>query len=332
VTTVIRHHDARHWRGSLGHATMTAMTNAIEIRSLRKTYGDVEALHSLDLAIEGGGHIVGLLGPNGAGKTTLVEILEGLRTPSSGTASVLGLDPTVAPAALRTRLGVQLQTTAFIPELTVKETLALYAALYPRALAPADVLARVDLADRSKALVGTLSGGQQQRLALALAMLHDPDLYILDEPTSGLDPRARRQIHEILRTLREQGKTVLISSHYLDEIETLADRVVILSQGSIVADGTPLELLARAAGTSTLWLGVGGHVDPLRLVPGAAFEGHDGVLLRYRTADPTAAIVGLADSLRASGARLEDLRLKRPSLEDVYLQLVGTGAEAPLEV
>jgi ABC-2 type transport system ATP-binding protein len=311
---------------------MTAMTNAIEIRSLRKTYGDVEALHSLDLAIEGGGHIVGLLGPNGAGKTTLVEILEGLRTPSSGTASVLGLDPTVAPAALRTRLGVQLQTTAFIPELTVKETLALYAALYPRALAPADVLPRVDLADRSKALVGALSGGQQQRLALALAMLHDPDLYILDEPTSGLDPRARRQIHEILRTLRQQGKTVLISSHYLDEIETLADRVVILSQGSIVADGTPLELLARAAGTSTLWLGVGGHVDPLRLVPGAAFEGHDGVLLRYRTADPTAAIVGLADSLRASGARLEDLRLKRPSLEDVYLQLVGTGAEAPLEV
>jgi ABC-2 type transport system ATP-binding protein len=306
-----------------GGATMTSIMNAIEIRSLRKTYGDVEALRGLDLAIEGGGRIVGLLGPNGAGKTTLVEILEGLRTPSSGTVSVLGLDPAVAPAALRTRLGVQLQTTAFIPELNVIETLKLYAALYPRALAPADVLARVDLADRGKALVGTLSGGQRQRLALALAMLHDPDLYILDEPTSGLDPLARRQIHEILRTLRQRGKTVVISSHYLDEIEALADRVVILSQGAIVADGTPLELLARAAGASTLWLGVGADVDPARLVPGAAFEGRDGALLRYRTADPTVAIVGLADSLRASGARLEDLRLKRPSLEDVYLQLVG---------
>jgi ABC-2 type transport system ATP-binding protein len=310
--------------------------NAIEIRSLRKTYGDIEALRGLDLSIDGGGHIVGLLGPNGAGKTTLVEILEGLRTRSSGTASVLGLDPAAAPAALRARVGVQLQTTAFIPELTVMETLTLYAALYPRALAKADVLARVDLADKGKALVGTLSGGQRQRLALALAMLHDPDLYILDEPTSGLDPLARRQIHEILRTLRLQGKTVVISSHYLDEIEALADRVVILSQGAIVGDGTPLELLARAAGASTLWLGVGADVDPERLVPGAAFEGRDGALLRYRTADPTAAIVGLADSLRASGARLEDLRLKRPSLEDVYLQLVGTtvstGAQAPLEV
>jgi ABC-2 type transport system ATP-binding protein len=315
---------------------MTPIMNAIEIRSLRKAYGDVEALRGLDLAVAGGGHIVGLLGPNGAGKTTLVEILEGLRTPSSGTVSVLGLDPAVAPAALRARLGVQLQTTAFTSELTVVETLSLYAALYPRALAPAGVLARVDLADKGKALVGTLSGGQRQRLALALAMLHDPDLYILDEPTSGLDPLARRQIHEILRTLRQQGKTVLISSHYLDEIETLADRVVILSQGAIVADGTPLDLLTRAAGASTLWLAVSGELDPERLVPGAAFDGRDGVLLRYRTADPTAAIVGLADALRASGARLDDLRLKRPSLEDVYLQLVGTtpvatGAAAPLE-
>lgn len=302
---------------------MAGIMNAIEIRSLRKTYGDLEALRGLDLVIAGGGHIVGLLGPNGAGKTTLVEILEGLRTPSSGTARILGIDPTTAPAALRARLGVQLQTTAFISELTVMETMAMYAALYPRALAPQGVLARVDLADKARALVGTLSGGQRQRLALALAMLPDPDLYLLDEPTSGLDPLARRQIHEILKALRQEGKTVVISSHYLDEIEALADRVVILSRGTIVADGTPLELLTRAAGASTLWLGVGADVDPTQLVPGAAFEGRDGALLRYRTADPTSAIVGLADSLRASGARLDDLRLKRPTLEDVYVQLVG---------
>jgi ABC-2 type transport system ATP-binding protein len=167
-----------------------------------------------------------------------------------------------------------------------------------------------------------------------MAMLHDPDLFILDEPTSGLDPVARRQIHDILLSLKRDGKTILISSHYLDEIEALADRVIILAAGRVVADGTPLDLLARAAGASTLWLdvtpspdglrGAGtGDVDPHLLLPQATFEGRDGSLLRYRTADPTAAIVGLADSLRISGARLADLRLKRPSLEDVYLQLVG---------
>ena len=318
---------------------------AIDVHALRKSYGAplrqgyggqaVHALRGIDLTIQGRGQIVGLLGPNGAGKTTLVEILEGLRTATSGTVTVMGLDPVRAAGALRARLGVQLQATAFMPELTLTETLKLYGALYPQSLAPADVLARVDLQEKAKVLVRTLSGGQKQRLALAMAMLHDPDLYILDEPTSGLDPIARRQIHDILRTLRQNGKTVLISSHHLDEIETLADRVVILSAGEIVADGTPLELLARAAGASTLWLAVQGDVDAERLVPQATFEGLDGTLFRYRTADPTAAIVGLAESLRLSGARLDDLRLKRPSLEDVYLQLIGdaaavTSGSAPL--
>jgi ABC-2 type transport system ATP-binding protein len=296
---------------------------AIHVHALHKSYGSVRALRGIDLTIAATGQIVGLLGPNGAGKTTLVEILEGLRVPTSGRVSVLGLDPADESAQLRMRLGIQLQTTAFMPELTVIETLRLYGALYPRAQTPADVLQRVDLADKGRALVRTLSGGQRQRLALAMAMQHDPDLYILDEPTSGLDPLARRQIHEILRRLRLEGKTVLISSHYLDEIEALADRVVILSAGEVVADGTPLELLGRAAGTSTLWLSVSGPVDAARLMPQATFDGLDGSLFRYRTADPTAAIVGLADSLRASGATLDDLRMKRPSLEDVYVQLIG---------
>ena len=317
---------------------------AIDVRGLKKSYGAVHALRGIDLSIAATGQIIGLLGPNGAGKTTFVEILEGLRTASSGSVSVLGLDPATAPGALRARLGVQLQTTAFMPELTVTETLKLYAALYPQPKQPvagsnriALVLERVDLVDKARALVRVLSGGQKQRLALAMAMLHDPDLYILDEPTSGLDPIARRQIHDILLTLKRDGKTVLLSSHYLDEIEALADRVIILAAGEIVADGTPLDLLARAAGTSTLWLdvtpppsglrGAGtGAIDPSQLVPQATFEGRDGALFRYRTADPTAAIVGLADSLRASGARLADLRLKRPSLEDVYLQLLGVAS------
>ena len=303
---------------------------AIEVHALTKSYGAVHALRGVDLTIESSGQIIGLLGPNGAGKTTFVEILEGLRTVTSGTVSVLGLDPSRAPGELRARLGVQLQSTAFMNELTVLETLRLYAALYPKIRLKADttqrsILDRVDLVDKGKALVRTLSGGQRQRLALAMAMLHDPDLYILDEPTSGLDPIARRQIHDILSGLKKDGKTILLSSHYLDEIEAMADRVIILSAGLVVADGTPLQLLARAAGASTLWLEVNGAGDPSRLVPQATFEGRDGSLLRYRTSDPTAAIVGLADSLRSSGAQLADLRLKRPSLEDVYLQLIDGG-------
>jgi ABC-2 type transport system ATP-binding protein len=296
---------------------------AIDVHALHKSYGTLQALRGIDLSIDAGGRIVGLLGPNGAGKTTLVEILEGLRPSTSGRVHVLGLDPAHSPMALRARIGVQLQSTAFMPDLTVTETLRLYGALYPNALPPGEVLGRVDLQDKAKATARSLSGGQKQRLALAMAMLHDPDLYFLDEPTTGLDPVARRQIHDILRSLKNAGKTVLMSSHYLDEIEALADRVVILSAGEIVADGAPLELLERAAGASTLWLAVSGSVAAERLVPEATFEGRDGHLFRYRTADPTSAIVGLADSLRASGARLDDIRLKRPSLEDVYLQLIG---------
>ena len=301
---------------------------AIEVRGLKKSYGEVHALRGLDLTIESTGQIIGLLGPNGAGKTTFVEILEGLRTPTAGTATVLGLDPSTASGALRARLGVQLQSTAFMNELTVAETLRLFEALYPTRTATTRIqqaLERVDLKDKARALVRTLSGGQRQRLALAMAMLHDPDLYILDEPTSGLDPIARRQIHDILLALKRDGKTILLSSHYLDEIEMLADRVIILAAGQVVADGTPLELLSRAAGASTLWLDVTGVGDPSGLMPQAIFEGRDGTMLRYRTSDPTAAIVGLADSLRATGARLADLRLKRPSLEDVYLQLIEGG-------
>ncbi|MFM8535859.1 MAG: ABC transporter ATP-binding protein [Acidimicrobiia bacterium] len=261
--------------------------SAIEVRELKKTYDTVQALRGIDVSIAATGQIIGLLGPNGAGKTTFVEILEGLRPATSGSVSVLGIDPSQAPGALRARLGVQLQSTAFMQDLTVLETLRLYGALYPRTRAAADVLQKVDLTDKAKAMVRGLSGGQRQRLALAMAMLHDPDLYILDEPTSGLDPIARRQIHDILAALKRDGKTILISSHYLDEIEALADRVLILAAGEIVADGTPLELLSRAAGASTLWLEVSGAIDPDRLVPQSTFEGRDGSMFRYRTPDPT---------------------------------------------
>ena len=294
----------------------------IEVRSLAKSYESVHALKGLSIDIARGG-IVGLLGPNGAGKTTFVEILEGLRPATSGSVSVLGLDPQKSPSELRRRLGVQLQQTEFPEALTVDETFRLFGSFYAKTLETSKVLEAVNLTEKKKAAVLSLSGGQKQRLAIGLATLHDPELLILDEPTSGLDPIARRGIHEILRRLKATGKTILVSSHYLDEIEALADRVVILRSGEIVADGTPLELLARAEGASTLWIEVDGAAEPHNLVPGAHFEGRDGALLRYRAKDPTAAIVGLGASLKSSNARLLDLRLKRPTLEDVYVQLIG---------
>jgi ABC-2 type transport system ATP-binding protein len=297
----------------------------IQVRSLTKTYDAVQALRGISIDIAPGG-IIGLLGPNGAGKTTFVEILEGLRPKTSGSVRVLGLDPEQNPIELRRRLGLQLQHTEFPEALTVDETLRLFGAFYPKTLGVAKVLEAVDLTEKKKAPVLSLSGGQKQRLAIGLATLHDPELLILDEPTSGLDPIARRGIHEILRRLKALGKTILVSSHYLDEIEALADRVVILRTGEIVADGTPLDLLARAEGASTLWIAVDTRVDPAHLVPGAAFEGHDGAWLRYRTKDSTAAIVGLGVSLKSSGASLLDLRLKRPTLEDLYIQLIGDPA------
>ena len=300
---------------------------AIDIRELHKRYDRVHALTDITLRIQGGGHIVGLLGPNGAGKTTLIEIIEGLRQPTSGAVSVLGLNPSADATALLTRLGVQLQATAFAPDLTVGETLRLFGAFYPASRAVDEVLASVDLGDKRSALVRTLSGGQQQRLALGAAMLHDPDLYLLDEPTSGLDPIARRLIHGTLRELKARGKTVIVSSHYLDEIEALADRVIVLAGGRIVADGTPLELLASSAGDSTLWVEVDDAAAVVD-VPGAVVVGRDGPLVRYRTANPTRAIVGLAASLEQSGAALKDLRLKRPTLEDVYIELVGASDAA----
>lgn len=294
----------------------------IQVRDLQKNYEGVHALRGLSLEMTGGG-IIGLLGPNGAGKTTFVEILEGLRPATSGSVRVLGLDPQINPVELRQKLGVQLQHTEFPEALTVEETFRLFGSFYPRTMDASKVLNAVDLVDKRKARVLSLSGGQKQRLALGLATLHDPELLILDEPTSGLDPIARRGIHDILRKLKSLGKTILVSSHYLDEIEALADRVVILRAGEIVADGTPIELLARAQGGSTLWIEVDKPVDPSNLVPGATFEGRDGALLRYSTHDSTAAIVGLGASLKASHAALIDLRLKRPTLEDLYVQLIG---------
>ena len=295
----------------------------IEIDNLKKSYGAQEALKGVKLGLEKGG-CIGLLGPNGAGKTTLIEILEGLREKTSGEVRVLGLDPEREARALRLRIGVQLQATALPQELTVLEILRLYAKLYPKTLPIPSVLATVELTEKTRSRVRTLSGGERQRLALALALLHDPELLLLDEPTAALDPVARRAVHALVERLVGEGKTSLLTPHSLAEAEKLCRRVVMIRKGEIVADGSPFDLVGHAAGRSTLWIEVDGPFDPAPLVAAGAEEtGREGRHRRFSIADPGATVVALGDLLRAQGGRLVDLRLKRPTLEDVYLDLMG---------
>jgi ABC-type multidrug transport system ATPase subunit len=192
------------------------------------------------------------------------------------------------------------------------------------------VLERVGLTTRADTLVRNLSGGQRQRLALGMALVHDPELLVLDEPTTGLDPGARRALHDLIRSLRSQGRSVILTTHYIEEAEQMCDRVIVLRSGEIVADGTPFELLQRAGGTSTVWIACSGPFDPAPLVAaGAAYQGQEGEHHRFVTRDPAAAVVALGDMLRREGITLTDLRMKRPTLEDVYLELVGADADEP---
>jgi ABC-2 type transport system ATP-binding protein len=303
----------------------------IEVEQLTKDYGSVRALKGISFSVNSGG-VVGLLGPNGAGKTTLVETIEGLRSPTSGRVSVLGLDPTRQASELKERIGVQLQATALPLELTPIETLRMYGSFFRRSLAPAQVLAIVGLADQARQRNSGLSGGQRQKLAIALALVNDPELVILDEPTAGLDPVARREIHARIADMRTSRRTVLFSTHYIEEAESLCDRVIILRAGEIVADGSPFELLSRASGASTLWLAVEGELDPAPLIgAGASVRGREGEYHCFATPDPRAAILALAELLRDGRINLLDLRMKRPNLEDVYVELTGEIATARRE-
>jgi len=295
---------------------------SISIRSLRKSYGDNEALRGIDLEIETGG-VFGLLGPNGAGKTTMVEILEGLREPTSGEVSVLGLDPTRQTIELQQRIGAQLQATQIPNDLTAREVLRLFASFYERSLPVDEVLERVNLDGKSRDLARNLSGGQKQRLAIGMALIHDPDLLIFDEPTAGLDPAARRQLHEIILDLRDRGRTIILTTHYIEEAEKLCQRVVMLNRGEVVADGTPRELVGRSVHESTLYLSVAGEFDAAPLLAvGAQDQGRRDNEYRFGTSDPAAVVVALGEVLRTQNVTLTDLHMRRPTLEDVYLELV----------
>jgi ABC-2 type transport system ATP-binding protein len=294
----------------------------VEIRHLTKQYGAAIALKDVSLSIEGGG-VVGLLGPNGAGKTTLVETLEGLQTPTSGSVAVLGYDPTRQARALRERIGVQLQQTALPQELTPLETLRLFAAFFRKSLPPARVLDTVRLADRAGVRNDRLSLGQRQRLAIGVALINDPELILLDEPTEGLDAEARREIHRHIETLRESGRTVLLTTHYIEEADVLCDRVIVLRAGEVIADGSPAEL-AAPAGPATLRIVLRGRFDAAPLLKaGAVARSQVGEERHFTAADPRAATLALGTLLQLPEVTLVDLRLTRPTLEDVYLRLMG---------
>ena len=299
---------------------------AIEARGLRKSYGGVEAVRGVDLAIARG-EVYALLGPNGAGKTTTVEILEGHRDRDGGEARVLGHDPARGGRAFRERIGIVLQTPGVEPYLRVEEAIEQYRGYYPRPRPLGEILETVGLAERRRQRVRRLSGGQQRRLDVAIALAGGPDLLFLDEPTTGFDPAARRQAWDMVRNLRSSGATVLLTTHYMDEAEHLADRVGVLADGALAAEGTPAALMARSAGAVVSFRlpeGADGAAHVLGGVDGARDAG--GGRFELRAEAPTALLHELTGRALAAGLELAELRVERATLEDVYLELTA-GAE-----
>ncbi|HKG01570.1 MAG TPA: ABC transporter ATP-binding protein [Conexibacter sp.] len=281
---------------------------AIEVRGLRKRYGDLEAVRGIDFVVRRG-EVFGLLGPNGAGKTTTIEILEGYRDRSEGDVTVLGHDPQVRARALRERVGIVLQSTGIYRHLTVREALRHFAGLYPAPRGVEETIELAGLRGKEDARTRTLSGGQLRRLDLALALVGDPELIFLDEPTTGFDPAARRGAWDTIRSLKALGKTVVLTTHYLEEAHVLADRVAIVKDGRILAEGAPGDLGAGDGATSYR----------------VAWRNGSGLLNQQETDDPTQLLHELTSAALERGERLEGLSVTRPTLEDVYLELTSDG-------
>jgi ABC-2 type transport system ATP-binding protein len=299
---------------------------AISVQDLRKNYGAVEAVRGIDLEVSSG-EVFGLLGPNGAGKTTTIEILEGLRPRTSGKVSVLGFDPAVETKEVKNRIGVCLQATNLPDKMKVHEALELFDAFYTRHTDRDQILKRLQLWDKKDALYKTLSGGQKQRVALALALLNDPALLFLDEPTTGLDPQVRHEIHGIIQELKENRRSILITTHYIEEAERLCDRVAIIDAGKIIELGTPREIQQRVLGHSLVEVTTN-EAMPLEQLPEALrIERYatrdEGRTLSVQTDAPAGSIVELVKWIDQHGLRLVDIHLKRPTLEDVFIELTG---------
>ena len=296
------------------------------VRGLRKRYADVVAVDGLDLEIRPG-ECFGLLGPNGAGKTTTIEICEGLTEPDEGEVMVLGLHWGEHDRELRERLGISLQETQFSEKLTVEETVGLFRSFYRRGPSPAEVIATVQLQEKRSGRVGQLSGGQRQRLALACALVGDPDLLFLDEPTTGLDPQSRRQLWELIERFKAGGRAILLTTHYMEEAERLCDRVAIVDHGKVIALGTPRELVASLSAEHVVELtladGAAVSEEELRRVGGveAALRRDD--TWRIRVAELHLAVPALLAEVHRQGAQLTELRTHSATLEDVFVELTG---------
>ena len=297
---------------------------AIEVRGLHKSYGHVEAVRGIDLCVSKG-EVFALLGPNGAGKTTTVEILEGHRDRSAGDVSVLGYDPGRNDRALKRRIGIVLQSTSVEPYLSVEETINLFRGYYPHPLPLEQILEVIGLREQRRIRVKRLSGGQQRRLDVAIGLAGDPELLFLDEPTTGFDPSARRGAWEMIRNLQSLGKTILLTTHYMEEAEHLADRVAIMVDGEIVAEGTPGELSQRD-GSVTIGFRIDSGLSALPEDLGAEQAGNSG---RYTitTSTPTRSLHQLTGWAVEQGNELQELSVSRPSLEDLFIELANPQAK-----
>ena len=297
----------------------------IDVKGLRKSYGDFEAVKGIDIHVDRG-EVFALLGPNGAGKTTTVEILEGFRERTAGEVDVLGHDPAKRAQDLRQRIGIVLQSTGVDPYLTVRETVDLYAGYYPKPRSVDEVIEVVGLEEKRDTRVDKLSGGQQRRLDVAIALAGDPELLFLDEPTTGFDPSARRNAWEMVKNLTALGKTVFLTTHFMDEAQYLASRVAVIARGEIVAEGPPSTLAGRDVGATLIRFRLDGRSEGPP--PGQLHDPNDGTF-EARVDDPTKALHELTGWALEHGTRFDRLEVTQPTLEDVYLEL--TGAEEGVE-
>lgn len=300
--------------------------SVISVRDLSKQYNGFEAVKGIDFDV-GAGEVFGLLGPNGAGKTTTVEILEGLRPRSGGQVSVLGFDPGVQVEALKDRIGVCLQGTNLPDKIKVNEAVRLFSAFYSRTADGEGLLKRLQLWDKRNQYYSHLSGGQKQRLAVALALVNVPQVVFLDEPTAGLDPQARLEIHELVEGLRKEKRTVLLTTHYIEEAEKLCDRVAIIDEGRIVAMGTPKEIQSRTLGHSIIEIQCANAVQDGDIPSSIAAEkinlSEDRTSLTVVASQPARTLVELVKWIDQQGIELTDIHLKRPTLEDIFIELTG---------
>jgi len=302
---------------------MTAAGDALTVRDLRKRYGTLQAVDGISFSVRRG-EVFGMLGPNGAGKTTTIEIIEGLRRADSGAVQMLGRDLARDPAAIKERIGVQLQTPTLLPRLSVTELLSLFGSFYARAVPPAELIRMVGLEASRNQLAGTLSGGQAQRLSLALALVNQPELLFLDEPTTGLDPQARANLWELIESVRASGATVLLTTHYMEEAERLCDRVAIVDHGQIVALDSPRQLIAAHFNETAIRIGLDGALhESLSGLPAVTHvEAHTEAVTLFTT-DVAATIAALLELARTRERTLTDLLVRSATLEDVFLTLTG---------